>query len=319
MTGKRLFINIWFYLLLGLLPAGSAAAGAGSVAVLLSDSLEIYQAPVAIFSAEVGFEVQQYNLRGDLKRAPEIKQKIFADKPSLILAVGAKAAYVTKVWTQKHQEIPVIFTMVLNWQRYKLLEEQENITGISMEIAPGTQFGNMALFTPKARRIGVIYSEQHSSELLKQARQAAAILNLELIAEPISHPKDFKRSFKALAPRVDGFWMLNDPLVLSLDNADWLKERCINNQLICAGQSEKMAQYGLLLTINPDIHNIGAQAASMARNILLRRQKPKEIGVMPPLGTQISINLETAGKIGLPQDQIPINLATNIFGSLSDN
>lgn len=312
MTGKKLPNKIGLFLLLWLLCLPGPATCADNVALLLSDSLEIYHDPIRTFSKEVGFPVKEYNLYGDISTAPAIRRRLFADRPVLILAAGAKAAYVAKVWT-KNKDIPVIFIMVLNWQHYKLLENQDNMTGVSMEISPGTQLANMAMFTPQARKIGVIYSSIYSAEMMEKAEKAAAILGLELVTRSINHPKEFKRTFKELYPRVDGFWMLNDPLVFSLDNATWFKERCIQNRLICVGQSETLAQFGLLLTINPDIHHIGSQAASMARNILLHGQNPKDIGVMAPVGTRISINMKTAQKIGLPKEKIPLDLATDVF------
>jgi hypothetical protein len=40
----------------------------------------------------------------------------------------------------------------------------------------------------------------------------------------------------------------------------------------------------MLLGIDTDGVDIGLQAASMSKNILLNDQRPKSIGVMPPVG-----------------------------------
>lgn len=314
MIGKLLKINIILFFL-WLLPTGNALGlDSGSVVVLLSDTMEIYQKPVASFCADVGLPVKRYNLHGDPKQAPALKKKIFREKPALILAVGAKAAYIAKIWTRRQQDIPVIFIMVLDWQRYSLTEGQDNITGISMEISPGTQFANMLLFSPRVKRLGIICSTKFAAGTqLRQIRQTAALLGLELVVNSIGHPREFKRAFKEVSPRVDAFLMLNDPLVLSLDNADWIEQRCVKDRLVCIGQAEELTQFGMLLSTNPDIPYMGSQAASMARNIIIRRQKPKEIGVMAPLGTQISVNLETAAKINLAVENFPLHMATKIF------
>ncbi len=313
MTGNQLRnrVGLLLWLVLMLAPCGQAMGRSG-VAVLLSDSLESYQEPVASFGEEIGLPMTLYNLHGDLNGVSKLRQQIFSNKPDLILAVGAKAAYAAKLWTQDRQEIPVLFIMVINWQRYKLLDGQRNITGIAMETGPGTQLANMAMFTPKARRIGVIYSLAFR-KAFEQAQQAAKLIGLEIIGTEIDSADEFQRAFKGLADQVDGFWMLNDPQVFTLDNVDWFRSRCIKDHLVCIGEAEEMARTGLLLSISPDHQNIGSQAASVVMNILQHHQRPQEIGVMDPISTRISVNLATAAKLGMDVRQLPLEMAFRVY------
>jgi putative ABC transport system substrate-binding protein len=304
-------------LLLGLwiIPAHPAWAQntLGPIAVLLSDTEEAYARPVASFTQEIQMPVQIFNLKGEIDNAPQEMARIFAIRPALILALGAKAAYTAKVWTADHPKIPVIFALVLNWRRYKLMDGQDNIAGIASEVAPGTHFLNMTLTSPRVKRIGVIYSRVHSSETIRQARQEAAKLGLDLVEMPISRPMEFRQAFKQISERIDGFWMLADPVVYTLANVDWLEERCTRERLVCIGQSRNIAEIGVLLAVNPDLTNVGLQAASMAKNILTNHQIPKQIGVMPPLGTRLVLNAKTAEKIDLRLSQIVMDLASDII------
>ena len=318
MRGRR-FINIaiaLLALLLGLTAvpgAVRAAAAMGPVAVLLSDSEEAYRQPVEAFRQEVDLPVREFNLQGDIAKDPGLRERLLAEKPSLILAMGAKAAYAAKLWTRERQEIPVLFAMVLNWQRYDLLSGNANMCGIAAEMAPGTQFVNMTMFSPKVRRIGLIHGP-NSVQLVEQARRDAARLGLVLVVESIDRSADFPRVFKKIVPEVDAFWVLNDPLLYTLDNMDWLEDRCMREKLLCVGQSPNITKMGLALSVNPDNRSIGAQAAGMARNILLHHQKPAEIGVMDPLDTQISINLGAAERIGLAVSSQALDMATTVIG-----
>lgn len=295
--------------------AGAPALSAGSdgpVAILLSDNEAAYEQQVTLFREEIGLPVRIFNLHGDLAHAPGLKEKLFAVRPSLIFALGAKAAYAAKLWTQDRQDIPVLFAMVLNWQRYKLLDGSNNIAGIAAEISPGAQFVNMTMFLPTMRRIGLLYSPL-SETILAEAREAAALLGLELIAEPVDRAGNFQRAFKQLAGRVDAFWLLNDPVVYTLENMDWLEDRCLKEKLLCVGQTQNLAKMGLTLAVNPDVGQIGGQIAAMARNILLHGQKPGEIGVMEPIGTQLFVNVKTAKRIELPISPQVLDMATAII------
>ncbi|MCI5212086.1 MAG: hypothetical protein D3910_25650, partial [Candidatus Electrothrix sp. ATG2] len=281
------------------------------VALLLSDDESVYHEPIKAFLAEVEHPAHVFNLQGDIKKDPALKGKLFSINPRLIFALGAKAAFTAKLWTRDRQDIPVLFALVLNWQRYKLLN-QKNMAGIAAEIAPGTKFANITILSPEIKRIGVIYSS-HSREVLQRAKKAAEILNIKIYDKKIHRSKDFKRSFKEVREKVDAFLVLNDPVVYTLENMDWLKIRCIKEKLPCIGKSKNIAEHGLVLSINPDIADIGSQAASIAQNIIKRRQRPDLIGVMAPLGTQIIINRGTAERIGLSLRQTSLDMATQVI------
>lgn len=291
----------------------SAAWAEGWVAILLSDTEPIYHRPVQSFRAAIPMETREFNLRDNIRRAPQLKREILDDPPTLIFALGAKAAFAAKLWTKERQDIPVLFAMVLNYQKYHLLDGQSNITGISSEVNPGNQFLNLTLFAPQIRRIGVIYSKEYSRELVAKATMATKMLGLELIETPITAKESFRRIYKELSGNVDGIWVLNDPVTYTLDNMDWLQQRCIQDQLVCIGQSVNLTQIGILLSVRPDAAGIGVQAASMSKNILERKQLPSTIGVMEPLGTNISLNLRTARRIGILLNPQALNLATTII------
>ena len=288
-----------------------ATAATGPIAILLSDSEQAYNKPVTSFAEEVERQIVVFNLHGGIEKDPQLKNNLLAHKPVMIFALGAKAAFVAKLWTKNQQDIPVIFAMVLNWQHYNLLD-QGNMTGIASEIAPGTQFVNMTMYSPEVKRVGVIYSD-HSSRFMAEAHRAADLLGLELVSMPIERSKEFQRTFKKISPKIDAYWVLSDPVVYTLKNMAWLEDRCIKERLLCVGQSANIVKLGVTLAVNLDPENIGSQAASMAKNVLEGRQKPQDIGVMDPLGTQILVNLKTAGRIGLEINQSALDMATQVF------
>jgi ABC-type uncharacterized transport system substrate-binding protein len=231
----------------------------------------------------------------------------------LIFTLGAKASFIAKTWTVDRPDIPVLFAMVLNWRKYDLVDGQNNVSGITSDVAPGTQLANMMLFAPGIKRIGVIYSSEHSAEILTQARKAAAKLGLELEEREVARSKEFQRILKDMSGRIDAFWVLSDPIIYTLDNIAWLEKRCTHDRLVCVGQSENIAKLGMFLSVNPDIPTIGSQAATMAKRILAGKQSPRSIGVASPLGTRIILNMETVDKIGLSISQSAKDMANVII------
>jgi ABC-type uncharacterized transport system substrate-binding protein len=314
----RILPNKFLFLLLaavwlGGLPMALAAADSDPVVILVSDEEKAYSGPIESFIAEINQPVEIFNLKGNVERAPDIMGQIFSRNPRLIFALGAKAAVVSKVWTKGSPEIPVVFGMVLNWERYGLFDRQGNVAGIAYDVAAGTHLANLAMISPEINRIGVIYSREHSGRFIESARKSADILNLKLIEKPIENPQEFQRAFKGMEDRVDSYWILSDPIVYTLENISWLEDRCIKNRIICLGPSENVAKLGVVLSVDPDQKNIGVQAASMAKSILESGQRPGKIGIMPPIGTRLFINLKTANKIGLHISRNTLDQATRVI------
>jgi len=294
-------------------PAMLLAASEQPIVILVSDEEEAYSGPVANFTAGINLPVEIYNLKGNVERAPEVMAEIIRQNPKLIFALGAKAAVISKVWTADHQEIPVIFAMVLNWERYGFIGSQGNVAGIAYDVAPGTHLGNLAMVSPKTNTVGVIYSSEHSSKFIESARKSAEILNLKLVEKTITNPQEFQRAFKGMEDKIDSYWILSDPVVYTLENISWLERRCINDRIICLGPSENVAKLGVVLSVDPDQKNIGDQAASISKNILENNQQPGKIGVMSPIGTRLFINVKTADRIGLQISQNVLGQATKII------
>lgn len=315
MVGKKLFNTAQSFLFLLLFLPGTVLAGSDEpwIAVLLSDTEKAYDIPVRSFTDSVAMEVRTFNLHGDIRHDPTLKSRMFKEKPALIFALGAKAAFVAKLWTDDKQDIPVIFAMVINWQKYNLLEGRANMVGISSEVNPGNQFLNLSMFAPQIKRIGVIYCPVHSAEIVEQAKNAVKMLGMELVERPIQRGQDFRRIYRQLSTMVDGLWILNDPVTFTVDNMVWLEKRCLADRLVCIGQSKELAEIGLMLSVRPDVSNIGVQAASMAKNIVKRGQSPASIGVMEPLGTQIYVNRRTAARIGIELSDQTLNMATEVI------
>lgn len=285
------------------------------IAILLSSEDVAYTTPVKTFESEVSLPVKVYNLEGNVKNAPAVMEEIYKNNHPLIFTLGAKATYVAKIESskQKRNDIPIVFAMVLNWERYDLLKDSPHIAGVSTDMDPGTQFANLNLFAPHIKKVGVIYSKTHSSKKIEKASAVSKLLNIQLLSEPIEHHKEFREAFNRIYQHIDAFWILTDPVIFTPRNMDWLKNRCIKHKIPSIGQSENVANLGILLAINIDMKDIGVQSASIANNIIFRKQSPESIGVMPPLGTSLILNAGTADKINLRINEDAKNMANKII------
>lgn len=302
-----------FFLLILAIFMTPLCAEEGPVVLLLSDKGHAYEQPLEQFKSRLNRKTEIYNLLGNIDRAPEKMQEIMARRPSLIFALGAKAAYFAKAATASNQDIPVIFAMVLNWQRYKLMENQQNMVGIDANIAPATQLFSLNLLFPKIKRIGTFYSAAYSEATVKKLQAAAKIIGVKIVADRVEKASGLKQAYQRLARKVDAVWIPADPVLYTLENTHWLKRQCIKDRMLCIGQSDNIAQLGMLLAINPDIPTIGGQAAAIAEDILKFGTQPANIGVQNPLGTRLTLNARTAKKIGLRIPEHALEIADKVI------
>ena len=282
------------------------------IVILYSDNNQSYMEPAQIFKEKQTQKVLEFSLHGNVDQAPEIMSELMGHKPALIFALGARAAWFAKVATKQNLDTKVLFAMVINWQRYNLLDGQPNMLGISSDIAPGTQLFNLSLISPKAKRIGVIYSEKFSQTIIEEAEKAAQLLGLELVATSIENAGSLKRAWRLMASDIDSYWVLTDPELYTMGNIHWLSERCLKEKIVCIGQSTNITKLGVLLSINPDDENIGLQAVGLAKRFLLNENLNGSGKVVDPIGTKVTFNRSTADKIGLTVNAQTLSMVNQV-------
>lgn len=306
-------ISRFLLFLLFLFSANIFAEDHHPIVILYSDKSESYHAPAEAFIKKQSHTVLEYYLNDDgFSTGSAIMNNIMMQKPALIFALGARAAWFAKAATVNRLETKVIFAMVLNWQRYNLLDGQKNIVGISNDISPGTQLFNLSLLSPNVKRVGVIYSKFYSQDMIKQAKDATELLGLELIAEPTSRAEGFKRSWRKISQNIDAYWVLSDPGLYTLDNVHWLNNRCLREKIICIGQSKNITKLGVLLSINPDEVNLGVQAAALSKQIHDDVSGNYLGNIQAPIATTVTLNRRTANMIGIKIDKQVLSLVNHI-------
>ena len=290
------------------------AEAEGRIVIFLSAEEAAYLRPVEVFADEVNRPTEILNMEGNIDRGMKMMGDVLDKTPSLIFTLGAKATYIAKKVTfdRKRQEIPIVFARVINWERYGLLNDSGNICGISAEVDAGTQMFNLRMFTPNVRTVGVVYSG-HSTQIVDRAKMVIAMLGIEIIDAKIAKHGEFRNAYEKMSGKIQAFWILQDPNLFTVENMNWLVEQAKTDKIITLGQSENIAKTGATIAITIDEHNIGTQAASIAKDLLSANQQAKDIGVMPPLGTKIYLNMKTANKITLAIPPDAKNSVSEIF------
>ncbi len=120
-------------------------AAAPEIVILKSSEIAAYDDAVKGFKATApsGAIFTEYDLARRLKLGKELARKIRASEPSLVVAVGLKAALAAK---SEIVDIPIVYMMILDPLKHQL--NGANMTGTLLEIPVDRQLKLLHTFLP---------------------------------------------------------------------------------------------------------------------------------------------------------------------------
>jgi len=289
MIGKIILAIALFLLLF------QGAAGAEQkIVALQSIRIAPYERAVEGFKSVCAARIKRFVI-SELEGAG-VAGAIYGIKPDMVLAIGMGA--LSKARAIKG--IPVVYLMVLNPQ--SIVSGEKNITGVSMNIPPGTQLSILHKSLPEVRRIGLLYDPERTGPFVRAARNAAGRIGLRLIAMEVHSSREVPSSLYGLRGQIDIFWMLPDLTVITPETVELLLNLSLEYNMPILTFSEKYVELGALLSIGIDAFDIGCQAGEVANAILSGRNVTgmKQIDARREV---ISVNIKVARKLGIEIDE----------------
>lgn len=291
--------------------AAGRAAQRAQIAVVLERDAKIYRLALDQFQRLAqqdpapGVEITSYILGGESSDATRVRQEIRARRPALVFAIGPNAAVVS---SEELQDVPIVYSMVVNPARYPL--QRRNVCGISLDISPREQLDLLKQMKPDAKRVAVIYNPNESGKLIEEASSLAKARNLDLVRKQANTVKEAIASIRELeSEKLDAFLMVLDPVIANETSFKILLTFTLKNRIPLVVPADPFVQAGALFSIGPDYNRIGDQAWEIAKQILQGRITPTEVGTRQPEAKIIAVNRTIARSLGL---EIPRDLKVDI-------
>jgi len=263
--------------------------GEATVLVVTSDELSQYETSIDAFESALDRPTLRVNVGEDAERT--LRAAADGHRIDALFALGGQATHLGR---QVFPDAPMVFAMVLDWNRY---EFSEQTAGVALEMPVDVLFTRFKLLLPDLERVGVIYGEKTSAESLEAARAAARALGLDLVEEDVRYADEVPGAYRRMRTEVDALWMFPDPIVVTRDNFRYLRDHTRKDGIAFLAFSENFVRAGALLSIAPSYATMGSQAA-----VLLERLRTgAAIGrrVQAPLGSTVTVNAATARRVGL--------------------
>jgi len=290
-------------LLSGALPAH--AAPAGEVAMICDREIAPYRALLEGLRDACDCTVQ---VIPPLEAAqPGLEQRLRASGVRAVLAVGLQA----RAAVEGVRDLPVVLTMVPRVDTW--VAAQANRFGVEMSLSPRRHLETLRWVFPWAKRVGLFFDPSQTGGYVREARAAAAELNLKLVALEIARPGELPSRLEQLRGRVDVIWVLPDPTVLQGENLDTLLLASFESRVPLYGFARKYVELGAIAALQFDFAALGGQLAES-----LRRLPPPPAGAAPPRweytrGAQLVLNQKVARKMGIVLDPEVLEAAADVI------
>ncbi len=183
--------------------------------------------------------------------------------------------------------------------------DADKLSGISLSPDPALLFARLKSLLPAVRRVIVVYNPQNSEALMRQAREAARGLGLELsafdAADLAGAARRYEAAFAGADGRHDALWLPPDPT--TVDEATILPivlRESWNRNVPIFSSSILHVKKGALFALYPNNYELGRELAGLAAALL--QGEPARRGVSPLRAVRIAFNWRTASHIGLNID-----------------
>ncbi|WP_257460485.1 ABC transporter substrate-binding protein [Archangium lipolyticum] len=291
----------WLFLLWVVLPlVASAQQARPRVVVVKSAALAPYAAVVAGFGAEVHAEVVEVTLEESKQAAERAFQRIAAQKPALVLALGPLAANTAR--RALGPDVPVLFAMVPYYEKYGL--EGPNITGIALTSDFRPELAALKSLAPTAKRVGILHDPRFSAGLVEAAQSAAGTLGLSIVPLEADGQAKAEKVLAGSKDKVDALLMVADKTVGNAAVVQQLISFASAQRLPLVGLTPSQVREGATVALAPSPTAIGQQAGRLANRIIHEKVDPGALAVSQPEGLDLAVNLSAAGKLGGSKDVV---------------
>ena len=261
--------------------------------------------------AEAGYvdgqniKIDYQNAQGEQANCVTIAEKLINNRSDMIFAIATPAAQAVANLTST---IPVLVSSVTDPESAKLVKSNKapgtNVSGTSDLTPCAAQIALLKKIVPSAKKVGILFcsNEQNSYFQAKLAEEACKKNGLDFIEATVSNSNEIQQVTQSLCGKVDAIYTPTDNMMAA--GMTLVSQIAIDNKIPVIGGEEGMVKNGALATYGINYYELGKQTAKMAVEVLRDGKKPAEMPIQYLDKCDLSVNEETAKKLGitLPAD-----------------
>ena len=238
----------------------------------------------------------------DATLIPQMITRLKQFTPKVIVAITTPVAQFTK---NSIRDIPIVYSVITDPVSAGLIQTPfspyQNITGSSDKQNLDLFLNFAKTLLPKAKTVGILYSPSEANDiaLIKMMQEAAAAVNIQVIALPIDHVRDMSIRLQAFKNKVDFIYIGGSgPILPSLPviakSADKMGIPVFSVEPDAVLNGYVLASFGV------DYYQVGHNAGKLISALLNK----KDLAELPPLYPKEkdhrgTINLQKANALNI--------------------
>jgi putative ABC transport system substrate-binding protein len=248
------------------------------------------------------FVLEIRDTKGDLKAVERVAKELEQAKINLIYTAATSVSLAAQKATEK---TPIVFVAGTNPVTVKLVSSirapGDRLTGVHVRATDliGKRLELLREIIPDLRRVVTFYNPNNRSAIegAKEAREAARLLNLELVERKVASVDEFQKALQTFKPgEADAFIAVSDAMIDSQMQS--LIEMSREKKLPTMLYELVAVEQGGLVSYSSDFRVAGHLSAKYVQQILAGTS-PAQLPVEGVDTLKFVINLKTAKQIGL--------------------
>lgn len=298
-------------ILLTLFLANAGFAQSNKILIVNSDNAVYRYEKIASEFKKVlqqnGYQWAEFNLDSHADTETELKQSIQQENPALIYCIGTKAYSLAQNYADNKK---LLFSGAINWRRLNI---SERTYGVANELSSAQEISLLRYFFPTVKTIGLFYNDKFSREYVETIKKDALALGINIVNQPINDAQEISEALNELLPKIDMFWIIPDPIVLSgKESVQQIFQSAKQLKKPVYAYSDVFIEQGAVLAISADIATIGRQSASLA--LMIDKDKVPAGTVQSPAGSTVTLNKCTIDALQLNFNQDALDSVNKIVG-----
>lgn len=255
--------------------------------------------------AEIGEDKVEFILKNaneDESSAQLIVKDFVESEVDLIYAVATPSLTAAFGGTRDSQT-PIIFAAVTDAIAAGVVESNEvpntNVSGV-LDAAPiQTQLELIREILPEVSSIGMLYnlSEINGKIQVDQATELALVMGIEVVAKGISQDSEITLAAQQLASETDALYLITDNKIIS-SVATIIDQANDFGIPVFAAESGQM-EAGLLASDSLSYFDMGKEAGSMIKKVLVDKADIKTLTILTEGATQLFVSETVAESLGI--------------------
>jgi putative ABC transport system substrate-binding protein len=254
-----------------------------------------------------GYQWTEFNIDSHNDAGADLKQIIQQDNPALIYCIGSKAYLLAQNYAANKK---LLFSSAINWRRLNITERTY---GIANELSSAQEISLLRYFFPTVRTIGLFYNDKFSREYVETIKKDASALGINIINQSINDAQEINEALNEILPKIDLFWIIPDPVVLSSkESVQQIFQSTRQQKKPVYAYSDVFIEQGAVLAVSADVETIGRQSASLA--LLMDKDKVPSGTVQSPAGSTVTLNKCAVDALQLKFNQDALDSVNKIVG-----